>query len=237
MIPLVSPAIVSEGILEPPVYFSQVYVRADSRFRNFGDLQGSKLAYNCEASLSGFHCLKFFVQSYAEYDSSVSLPYFSDVLRTGGHKNSVQAVIDGRADLCSLDCNVLAELLGSEVGKEKMAQLRPIDIPSLTLKVVDDDGNAKVFSVSRDGLLGPNPGQPVVASTRLSPNQIKSIKQAFLEASEEVVPIPALRGRARYVEVSAEYYDPIVLMMRATDDTRVISKKMLSTSVVLMFTI
>ena len=214
------------------MYFSQVYVRADSDFQSFRDLQGSRLAYNCQASLSGFHCLKFFIQSYAKYDSSVCLPYFSEVVRTGGHKSSVQAVVDGRADICALDCNVLAEMLSSEAGKEIMEKLRPIDIPALTLVVKDERDQEMSFCVSKSGLLGPNPAQPVVVSTRLSPEQIESIKAAFLGASEEVVPIPALRGRARYVEVSAEYYDPIVHMMRATDDMRVICESMLSKTVV-----
>ena len=43
------------------------------------DLRGSVFAYNDEASLSGFHCVKFFLKALSGLDESVLLPFFSGI--------------------------------------------------------------------------------------------------------------------------------------------------------------
>lgn len=242
---------VDEGTVYP-VYYSQVFVRKDSPYKTFKDLQDSTLAYNCEASLSGYHCLKNFVKAFADNDESVMLPFFKSVMRTGGHKHSAKAVCSGKADICSLDCNVIAELIHTPEGSAIMSQLRSIELPSLSLilrrrreerqaEILDlgrsvGDISEKIESsciVSENGLLGPNPAQPVVASRRLSPQQMQDIKKAFLKVDDSEVPLPIIntasrntnraRGKMRrkYVEVTADYYNDIVMMMEKLVDHHV----------------
>ena len=262
MTPLVAPTIVEfdEGqdnvdvdtVL--PVYYSQVFVREDSSYRTFNDLQGSRLAYNCEASLSGYHCLKNFVKALADDDNSVKLPFFKSVVRTGGHKHSAKAVCDSEADVCCLDCNIIADLLVTPEGNAIMSQLRSIELPSLSLMLRGrrEERQADIFDLSRDdignvsrerelscivsenGLLGPNPAQPVVVSNRLSQQQMLAIKKAFLGVDDSVVPLPITnaaysntnivkgRRRRKYVEVTSDYYNNIVMMMKELIDHQVI---------------
>ena len=235
-----------------PVYYSQIFVKKDSPFRTFKDLQGSTLAYNCETSLSGYHCLKNFLKAYADNDISVQLPFFKSVVRTGGHKNSAEAVCLGKADVCSLDCNVVAELINSAEGVAIMSQLRSMYLPSLSLVIKRSQGEGRTgeiymgenvnsvnnkevvlsCSVSENGLLGPNPAQPVVASNRLSSQQMQDIKNAFLRLDDGLVPLPATttslhdrnaqRTTRRFVEVNAEYYNNVVVMMKELIDHHVI---------------
>lgn len=240
-----------------------MFVRKDSPYKTFKDLQDSTLAYNCEASLSGYHCLKFFVKAFADDDRSVQLPFFKSVMRTGGHMYSVKAVYDGIADMCSLDCNVLAEMISTSEGSTMLSQLRSIELPTLSLtlhnrqiettregererKLSINDGNSDSYGdieglmkiscrVSQDGRLGPNPAQPVVASNRLSSQQMHDIKQAFLGVADSVVPLPLTsvpshgnnrRRRRKYVEVTSDYYNDIVMMMEELVDHQVVCTAM-----------
>ena len=68
-------------------------------------LQGRVLAYNDEASLSGLHCVSFFLKALSErHPNTCTLPFFSSAVRTGAHRLSVQAVVEGRADVLALVC-------------------------------------------------------------------------------------------------------------------------------------
>ena len=46
---------------------------------------------------------------------------------------SVKAVYDGIADMCSLDCNVLAEMISTSEGSTMLSQLRSIELPTFSL--------------------------------------------------------------------------------------------------------
>jgi ABC-type phosphate/phosphonate transport system substrate-binding protein len=60
-----------------PVYYSQLFVHKESPYVSIQDLQDSIFAYNDESSLSGFHCMNFFLKTLNSQDESIRLPFFS----------------------------------------------------------------------------------------------------------------------------------------------------------------
>lgn len=207
MVPLVAPLSANSAI---PVYYSGIYVHKDSRFKCIADLNGASFAYNDEASLSGFHCIKFFMKALQASDNSITFPFFSSIMRTGAHKNSVKFIIEKKADVAVLDCNVVESLLQTSSGRDMMEQCRRIYVPSMSVQLLDGDMPLQCC-VSMDGYLGPNPAQPIVASKRLPLDEIIRLKQALLNVSSEALaPLKAVK----FVEVHEDYYKNIGLMMQ-----------------------
>lgn len=174
---------------------------------NFEDLLGSTFAYNDETSLSGYYCVKFYLLA-CRRDSNCKTPFFSKTVRTGAHVHSIEAVLDGRAAVLALDCNVLSSLQQDPAWREKLEALRPISIPQLRYDIDSDSS----YQVSSNGMLGPHPAQPLVVSRRLGQKVIDNIKTALLSLSaDELVSIRA----ERYMEVDEEYYRGVTAMIRA----------------------
>ncbi len=218
MVPLVAPMSTHSSI---PVYYSGVYVHRDSKFNCITDLNGASFAYNDEASLSGFHCIKFFLKALQASDQSISFPFFSEIRRTGAHKNSLKFLIDKIADVVVLDCKVVESLLQTSTGRDMMEQCRLISVPSMTMQLLNGE-ELQQCCVSMDGLLGPNPAQPIVASKRLPPSEIIRLKQALLSVSSEALaPLKAVK----FVEVSEEYYTNIGLMMQSCSSIELLSPR------------
>ena len=99
---LVAPIVQGTRYRGEPVYYSDVIVRSDSAYSSFGTLQGSRWAYNEEASHSGYH-----VVYYSLLEQGANLDYFGSMLKTGSHLASLQAVIAGEADATAIDSHVL----------------------------------------------------------------------------------------------------------------------------------
>jgi ABC-type phosphate/phosphonate transport system substrate-binding protein len=119
-----------------PVYYSQLYVHKKSTYNTLQELQGCIFAYNDDASLSGYHCLRFLLkQHYAtstttktnnnnndeieeeeegqkeKMNDNITIPFFSRAICTGGHLLSIKAIALGDADVACIDCVVVQELL------------------------------------------------------------------------------------------------------------------------------
>lgn len=62
-------------------------------------LRGKRLAYNSTDSMSGYICLGWDLSLLGE-----NLDIFSEYIETGGHRNSIIAVAQGRADVAAVDC-------------------------------------------------------------------------------------------------------------------------------------
>lgn len=62
-------------------------------------LRGARLAYNVPDSMSGIMALEKDLRSAGE-----SLAIFSERIETGGHRKSIRAVAEGRADVAAIDC-------------------------------------------------------------------------------------------------------------------------------------
>jgi ABC-type phosphate/phosphonate transport system substrate-binding protein len=98
---------------EGAFYSSAILMRSDDAGRSRGAtppadgsaliplerLAGARLAYNSADSMSGLLALTRDLE-----DRHSLMDLFSDVLETGGHRASVAAVAEGRADICAVDC-------------------------------------------------------------------------------------------------------------------------------------
>jgi ABC-type phosphate/phosphonate transport system substrate-binding protein len=62
-------------------------------------IRGKRLGYNSDDSMSGIIALTRDLAAIGE-----SLDIFSGRIETGGHRNSIVAVAEGRADVCAIDC-------------------------------------------------------------------------------------------------------------------------------------
>ncbi|MDF1748869.1 MAG: PhnD/SsuA/transferrin family substrate-binding protein [Alphaproteobacteria bacterium] len=79
-------------------YSSAVIVHADSDYKQVEDLRGCRAAINNWNSHSGMNALRHTIAPLAEGKS-----FFSEVVVSGGHVLSMQAVAEGRADVAAID--------------------------------------------------------------------------------------------------------------------------------------
>ncbi len=80
-------------------YSSVVLVRAASDHQALESLRGGVCAVNSPASQSGYNALRVMLAPLAGDGH-----FFSEVVVTGGHLASVEALASGRADVCAVDC-------------------------------------------------------------------------------------------------------------------------------------
>jgi phosphonate transport system substrate-binding protein len=134
-----------------PVYFCDVVVRKDAPIHALSGLQGGSWAYNDACSLSGYYSL---LNKLAELDTDES--FFDNVFCSGSHLNSIEAVLNGKADAAAIDSNVL-RIQAPDIRKE----LRTIES------------------------WGPYPIQPVVVSSALHPELKQRLRAAFLSIEQD----------------------------------------------------
>lgn len=82
-----------------PNYCSLIVVRAADVARPLADLRGRVAAANAADSQSGYSALRAEVAPLAR-----SGHFFSEVVLSGGHADSLALVAGGRADVCAVDC-------------------------------------------------------------------------------------------------------------------------------------
>lgn len=133
---LAAPVLQGKRYQGRPIYFSDVVVRRESRYTSFDDLEGCIWAYNERESHSGCNLV-----CYSLLECGKPPRYFGKTLRTGSHRASLQAVLEGRADATALDSHMLDVFLLQH--EDIAAQLRVI------------------------AMLGPSTIPPVVVSKRL----------------------------------------------------------------------
>jgi ABC-type phosphate/phosphonate transport system substrate-binding protein len=129
-----------------PVYYSQLYVHKKSTYNTLQELQGCIFAYNDDASLSGYHCLRFLLKQYATSSTTtktnnkndekieeeeeeeeqknmneITIPFFSRAICTGGHLLSIKAIALGDADVACIDCVVVQDLLAKAAAASASA--------------------------------------------------------------------------------------------------------------------
>jgi phosphonate transport system substrate-binding protein len=85
-----------------PVYFSDVVVRPDSRFRTFADLRGASWAFNEPGSHSGYNVVRYHLATLGAMSG-----YFGTVIESGAHQASLRMILDGRIDGSAIDSTVL----------------------------------------------------------------------------------------------------------------------------------
>ena len=132
-----------------PIYFSDVVVRRDSRFRSFADLRGASWAANEPGSQSGYHVTRYHLARLGE-----TWRYFERVIVSGSHARSLQMVVAREVDASAIDSTVLEWELARAPGLGERIRvietLGPSPIPPLV--VVGERGLA-MREVARAALL------------------------------------------------------------------------------------
>ncbi len=82
-----------------PSYSSAIVVRAEDPAADLAALEGRRAAVNSRSSHSGCNALRHSLAPLAAGRS-----FFSEVVMTGGHAATLQAVAEGRADVGAVDC-------------------------------------------------------------------------------------------------------------------------------------
>jgi phosphonate transport system substrate-binding protein len=160
-----------------PVYFCDVVVRNNAPMHAFSELEGGSWAYNDACSLSGYYSL---LNKLAE--SGADERFFDDILCSGSHLDSIEAVLSGEADAAAIDSNVL--------------RIRLREVPALRkkLRVIES--------------WGPYPIQPVVVRSAIHPELKERLCIAFLATEEDQPTHNILKqfGLTRFVAVSQGDY-------------------------------
>ena len=94
---LVATPIYSVAGCEGPLYSSVVIARREEQGKALADFAGRRAAFNADDSLSGYVALVA-----AMREEGVSREQF-EWIKTGGHRESIRAVAEGRADLAAID--------------------------------------------------------------------------------------------------------------------------------------
>jgi phosphonate transport system substrate-binding protein len=166
-----------------PVYFSDVIVRRHGRFEAFADLRGASWVYNEPRSHSGFNVVRAHLA-----DLGVHEGFFGEVIESGAHSASLQAILSDRADGAAIDSTVLEWLIAQrpEIARE--------------IRVI--------------ATLGPSPIPPWVASTFLPAALRDKLRALLLGLHREALGKPMLRraGFECFVEADERDYDPIRIM-------------------------
>lgn len=187
--PVAAPVLLGERYGGKPIYFSDVIVRKNDPAESFFDLRGRSWAYNEPLSQSGYGITRYHLLSIGETGG-----FFSQVVQSGFHEESIRMVADGRVDASAIDSQVLA------------IEMR--DHPEVTadLKVID--------------ALGPSTIQPMAVSKRFDAGFRDAVRGVLVdfhddEAGRDVLQLGLM---AKWVGVSAASYDDIRQMLEACED-------------------
>jgi phosphonate transport system substrate-binding protein len=115
-----APVLAGERFGGRPIYFSDVIVHRDSRFRTFADLQGASWCFNEPLSHSGYG-----ITRYRLVELGRTAGFFGRVIEAGFHQRSIHLVRGGGADASAIDCHVLA--LAIRDDPSLMQEVRIID--------------------------------------------------------------------------------------------------------------
>ena len=89
-----------------PFKCSFIVVGEDSGARSLEDLRGARAAINEPFSNSGVNLFRAAIAPLARDGR-----FFSSVIETGGHRNSIAAIIAGKADVAAIDCVTYGNVL------------------------------------------------------------------------------------------------------------------------------
>lgn len=118
-----------------PLYRSAIVVRAGDAAAEFAELRGRRAAYNSTTSQSGYNALRDLAAPLAEDGR-----FFSEVVATGSHAQSLRAIIADKADIAAIDPVSLAlepEEIRSAIKIIGWSNAVP-GLPYITAKATDD---------------------------------------------------------------------------------------------------
>jgi ABC-type phosphate/phosphonate transport system substrate-binding protein len=147
-----------------PVYHSVLVVGASRRVRTLADLAGTVLAINEPGSWSGHHALRAMLA-----ERGVREPLFRDVLVTGTHTGSIDALLSGSADIAAIDHTVWTDRLARDTAVASLRVLgRTADWPAPPFSISGglEPGLARAIREGLVDLRPPGLDAIVVASER-----------------------------------------------------------------------
>lgn len=162
-----------------PVYFSDLVIPSGSSVRSLDDLAGGRIGCNDPISLSGHYALRFEIERRGGDPDT-----FAELVFTGGHDASLDAVMAGELDAAVIDSVVRTRRTRGD--------------PNLnSLQVIDR--------------LGPWPVQPLVARSTMSADDLATFTSALLAANNDPAMRAELEAAALtgFVAVDADHYEPV----------------------------
>ncbi|MGD2101457.1 MAG: PhnD/SsuA/transferrin family substrate-binding protein [Acidimicrobiia bacterium] len=188
-VPVAAPVLQGDRYGGKPIYYSDVIVRRDDPAKSFQDLRGRSWCYNEPLSQSGYGITRYHLVSNGETDG-----FFSEVIQSGFHEESIRMVAAGGVDASAIDSQVLA------------IEMR--DHPEVTsnLRVID--------------ALGPSTIQPMAVSKRFDTGFRETVRDVLTSihldaAGRDVLDIGLVD---RWVAVDAGDYDDIRRMLKVCED-------------------
>ena len=168
-----------------PVYFGDLVVPPGSPVRGVADLAGRRVGCNDPVSLSGHHALRF-----AADDAGFDLDR-ADLVFTGGHQRSMDALVTGTLDAAVVD----------SVARRRRAQLDP-----------------SVAGLEVVARFGPWPVQPLVVRADLDDATVEHLRHRLLAANRDAAVCTALAdaGLLGLVAVDESDYAPVGARLAAT---------------------
>jgi len=186
---LAAPVMSAKQYQEKPVYYSYVIVPKDSTVRTFKELKGKVFVYNDTISNSGYNMPRKKL-----IDIGETKGFFSKVLHSGAHEESIRMVAAKQADASAVDSLVFD--YASRTGEPYTKKVKIIE------------------------MLGPVSTCPVIYAKKLPPSTVEKLRQALLgmEFDPEGKMILAKGYLKRFVKIDDRHYDDIRAMLKASRD-------------------
>ncbi len=139
-----------------PLKCSFIVVGKDSNAQSLEDLRGARAAINEPDSNSGVNLFRAAIAPLSRNGR-----FFSSVIETGGHRNSIAAITAGKADVAAIDCvtygNVLRFDPGSLAGVRVFAEtVNGPGLPFITRAEASDEEISLLRQVLRQALAEPS---------------------------------------------------------------------------------
>jgi phosphonate transport system substrate-binding protein len=177
---LLAPVMKDSQYKDKPIYYSYVIVHKNSQYTKVSDLKGSRFVFNDEISNSGYNMPRAHLISLGETSG-----FFSKVIRSGSHEESIRMVALGEADASAIDSLVYDyDLLNNPEYIQK-------------LKIIKR--------------LGPTGIPPVVVSTKLSSSLKLQIRDILMNMKNDPEGRKILDKAMvdRFIMVDDSHYDSI----------------------------
>src|SRR5271155_3586989 len=179
-------------------YYSVIYVKADSPYKDIQDLKGKTIGFVDPNSTSGYNAPRFFLHKIGiEVDS-----FFGKSIITGSHENGVIALDKGTVDCAADSWNADNDSNLTRMVAKGMAKKEDFRI------------------IFKSGLL---PGSPYAYLSDLPDDLKKAIVTAFMEApTKDKAAFDRLSdGKDKeFVAVTHKDYADVVAMIQFVDDMR-----------------
>jgi phosphonate transport system substrate-binding protein len=182
---LVAPVMQADRYQNRPIYFSDVIVYAASELNQFEQLAGKRFCFNDLGSNSGYNLMR-----YQLMQGNYSSRFFAEVMQSGSHQQSIQWVLQQKADCAAIDSVVLEQELRQS---------------SLNLRVIES--------------IGPTPMPPLVAARHLGEPCLQQLQAALLNPDAELLSHMQQAGIRRFAAVQTCDYQIIHQIYEQTNNS------------------